>query len=64
MNPQVVNLIANPQSDDSAPSSPSPPVADRDPVGNLQERPATLGTQAATKVIKVLLVDDDNLVLD
>jgi two-component system cell cycle response regulator len=61
MNPQVVDLSANPQSNDSAPS---PPVADRDPVGNLQETPATLGTQAATKVIKVLLVDDDNLVLD
>lgn len=64
MNPQVVDLRANPQSDDSAPSSPSPPVADRDPVGNLQETPATLGTQAATKATKVLLVDDDNLVLD
>jgi two-component system chemotaxis response regulator CheY len=64
MNPQVVDLSANPQSDDSAPSSPSPPAADRDPVGNLQETPATLGTQAATKATKVLLVDDDNLVLD
>jgi len=67
MNPQVVDLRANPQSDDSAPSSPSspsPPVADRDPVGNLQETPATLGTQATTKATKVLLVDDDNLVLD
>lgn len=58
MNPQS----ANSQSEDSAP--PSPPVADRDPFGNLQERPATLGTQAATKVTKVLLVDDDKLVLD
>jgi two-component system chemotaxis response regulator CheY len=39
-------------------------VADRDPVGNLHETPATLGTQAATKATKVLLVDDDILVLD
>ena len=65
MNPQVVDLSANPKSDDPAPSSPPPPAADRDPVGNLlQETPATLITQAATKVTKVLLVDDDNLVLD
>jgi two-component system, cell cycle response regulator len=64
MNSQVVDLRANPQSDDSAPSPPSLPVADRDPVGNLQETPATLDTPAATKATKVLLVDDDNLVLD
>jgi two-component system, cell cycle response regulator len=64
MNPQVVDPSANLKSDDSAPSSPSPPVADRDPVGNLEETPATLGTQPAAKVTKVLLVDDDNLVLD
>jgi two-component system, cell cycle response regulator len=64
MNPQMVDLSANSQSDDAAASSSAPPVADRDPVGNLQETPATLGTQAATKVAKVLLVDDDNLALD
>ncbi len=64
MNPQAVDLSANPKSDDSAPSSPSPRVGDPDPVSNLQETPAMLGTQAATKVTKVLLVDDDDLVLD
>jgi two-component system, cell cycle response regulator len=64
MNLQVVDLSASPETDCSAPSPPWPPVADRDAVSNLRGTPATPATQAATKVSKVLLVDDDDLVLD
>ncbi len=63
MNPQSINPNASRKIDDSALSSPSSRVADPAPVSSLKETPA-LGTLAATKVTKVLLVDDDDLVLE